>query len=248
MFHISSPVSPAEMAGLGLDLGGLMKDDSGLKSLLEEEIKDDLDEIVKQGRISASDEASVTSQVTKPRLQNVISTMNLQTELDLKTIALKARNAEYNPKRFSAVVVRIRDPKTTALIFQSGKVVLTGNQNPTLAKTAAKKFVRIIRKVGFQEAKFSQFKVQNIQGTAAVPYKVRLESLHESHYDYSTFEPDIFAGLVYRMVKPKVVLTIFVSGKVVLTGGKTPEDIYQAFELITPVLKEFEKKENGMRK
>jgi transcription initiation factor TFIID TATA-box-binding protein len=37
--------------------------------------------------------------------------------LDLKKIALKARNAEYNPKRFAAVIIRIRDPKTTALIF-----------------------------------------------------------------------------------------------------------------------------------
>jgi transcription initiation factor TFIID TATA-box-binding protein len=30
----------------------------------------------------------------------------------------------------------------------------------------------------------------------------------------------LFPGLIYRMVKPKVVLLIFVSGKVVLTGAK----------------------------
>jgi len=34
----------------------------------------------------------------------------------------QARNAEYNPKRFAAVIIRIRDPKTTALVFRSGKV------------------------------------------------------------------------------------------------------------------------------
>ena len=33
--------------------------------------------------------------------------------------ALHARNAEYNPKRFAAVIMRIREPKTTALIFKS---------------------------------------------------------------------------------------------------------------------------------
>eukprot|EP00850_Spirogloea_muscicola_P015289 SM000116S24210 [mRNA] locus=s116:14803:15219:- [translate_table: standard] len=44
-------------------------------------------------------------------------------KLDLKHIALHARNAEYNPKRFAAVIIRIRDPKTTALIFASGKMV-----------------------------------------------------------------------------------------------------------------------------
>jgi len=41
-------------------------------------------------------------------------------KLDLKKIALHARNAEYNPKRFAAVIMRIRDPRTTALIFSSG--------------------------------------------------------------------------------------------------------------------------------
>lgn len=96
-----------------------------------------------------------------PQLQNIVATVNLGVKLDLKGVALQARNAEYNPKvrcllygsqrnftpsgrlqaltsgtlpaqlrlplvclqRFSAVIMRIRDPKTTALIFASGKVV-----------------------------------------------------------------------------------------------------------------------------
>ena len=33
-----------------------------------------------------------------PTLQNIVSTVNLGCALDLKKIALKARNAEYNPK------------------------------------------------------------------------------------------------------------------------------------------------------
>ena len=55
-----------------------------------------------------------------------MATVNLDRRLDLKTIALHARNAEYNPKRFAAVIMRIREPKTTALIFASGKMVVTG--------------------------------------------------------------------------------------------------------------------------
>ena len=33
-----------------------------------------------------------------PTLQNIVATVNLDCKLDLKTIALRARNAEYNPK------------------------------------------------------------------------------------------------------------------------------------------------------
>ena len=32
------------------------------------------------------------------------------------------------------------------------------------------------------------------------------------------YEPELFPGLIYRMKVPKIVLLIFVSGKVVLTG------------------------------
>lgn len=35
-----------------------------------------------------------------------------------------------------------------------------------------------------------------------------------------SYEPELFPGLIYRMVKPRIVLLIFVSGKVVLTGKK----------------------------
>ena len=34
------------------------------------------------------------------------------------------------------------------------------------------------------------------------------------------YEPELFPGLVYRLQKPKVVMLIFVSGKVVVTGAK----------------------------
>jgi transcription initiation factor TFIID TATA-box-binding protein len=50
------------------------------------------------------------------------------------------------------------------------------------------------------------------------------------------------------MHSPKVVLLIFVSGKVVLTGAKTREQIYTAFENIYPVLLEFKKDTDTIRK
>ncbi|XP_074374832.1 TATA-box-binding protein 2-like [Apium graveolens] len=62
-----------------------------------------------------------------PTLQNIVSTVNLDCKLDLKAIALQARNAEYNPKRFAALIMRIRDPKTKALIFASGKCYIRLN-------------------------------------------------------------------------------------------------------------------------
>ena len=46
------------------------------------------------------------------------------------------------------------------------------------------------------------------------------------------YEPEQFPGLVYRMATPKVVMLLFGSGKIVITGGKKPEDAEVAVEKI----------------
>ncbi|KIJ05462.1 hypothetical protein PAXINDRAFT_21287 [Paxillus involutus ATCC 200175] len=175
-----------------------------------------------------------------PTLQNIVATVNLDCRLDLKTIALHARNAEYNPKRFAAVIMRIREPKTTALIFASGKMVVTGAKSEDDSRLASRKYARIVQKLGF-DAKFAEFKIQNIVGSCDVKFPIRLEGLAYSHGQFSSYEPELFPGLIYRMLKPKVVLLIFVSGKIVLTGAKVREEIYTAFNTIYTVLCEFRK-------
>lgn len=46
--------------------------------------------------------------------------------------------------------MRLREPKATALIFSSGKIVVTGTKHEASALLATRKFVRIIQKLGFQ--------------------------------------------------------------------------------------------------
>ncbi|XP_012519192.1 PREDICTED: TATA box-binding protein-like protein 2 [Propithecus coquereli] len=175
-----------------------------------------------------------------PQLQNIVSTVNLACKLDLKKIALHAKNAEYNPKRFAAVIMRIREPRTTALIFSSGKMVCTGAKSEEQSRLAARKYARIVQKLGFP-ARFLDFKIQNMVGSCDVRFSIRLEGLVLTHQQFSSYEPELFPGLIYRMVKPRIVLLIFVSGKVVLTGAKERSEIYEAFENIYPILKGFRK-------
>ena len=172
--------------------------------------------------------------------QNVVATVNLECSLDLKQIALHARNAEYNPKRFAAVIMRIREPKSTALIFASGKMVCTGAKSEQDSRLAARKYARILQKLGFN-VQFKEFKVQNMVGSCDVRFPIRLEGLASAHAVFCSYEPELFPGLIYRMQQPKIVLLIFVSGKVVLTGAKKRDDIYSAFENIYPVLQQFKK-------
>ncbi|KAH0729061.1 TATA-box-binding protein-like [Solanum tuberosum] len=178
-----------------------------------------------------------------PTLQNIAATLSLNCgKLDLKAIALKARNAEYNPKRLPAVIMRIREPKTTALIFATGKIVCTGAKSEHDSKLAARKYARIVQKLGYPGVKFKDFKIQNIVASCDVRFPIRLEGLAIAHSGFSSYEPEIFPGLVYRMKKPKIVLLVFASGKIVITGAKVRDDTYAAFDNIYPVLTQFRKK------
>lgn len=89
--------------------------------------------------------------------RNCVATVNLDCTLNLQSINFRTRNSEYNPSRFHGVVMRIRDPRCTALIFQSGKIVCTGARNEYDANLGSRKFARIIQKLGYPVNRFNCF-------------------------------------------------------------------------------------------
>jgi len=86
--------------------------------------------------------------------------------------------------------MRIREPKTTALIFASGKMVVTGAKSEEQSRLAARKYARIIQKLGFP-ARFSEFKIQNIVGSCDVKFPIRLEGLACAHGHFSSVREKI---------------------------------------------------------
>jgi transcription initiation factor TFIID TATA-box-binding protein len=174
------------------------------------------------------------------KIQNCVASVSLGCELDLQKINFRTRNSEYNPQRFHGVVMRIREPRCTSLIFRSGKLVCTGARNEHDANLAARKFARIIQKLG-NNVKFIDFKVQNLVATVDLRFPIRLENLNQMHGQFSSYEPELFPGLIYRMVKPRVVLLIFVNGKIVFTGAKSKNEIAESLENIYPILHSFRK-------
>lgn len=100
------------------------------------------------------------------------------------------------------------------IFCSAGKMVCTGAKSEQDSRLAARKYAKIIMKLGFKDIRFQDFKIQNIVGSCDVKFPIRLEGLHYKHCLFSSYEPELFPGLIYRMKKPKVVLLIFVSGKV----------------------------------
>jgi len=172
-------------------------------------------------------------------IQNVVAVASLEQNMDLLSIMKTFRNVEYRPKRFPGLVFRLKRPKTATLIFGSGKLVCTGAKSEKMAKSVVKKVVRELRKEGFIIRRISKIDIVNMVGTADVGGEVDLEAASEI-LDNIMYEPEQFPGMIYRMEEPKVVILIFRSGKLVLTGGRREKQVHEAAEKIVSILIENE--------
>merc|ERR1712014_334678 len=108
---------------------------------------------------------------------------------------------------------------TTCLVFSTGKLILTGAKSEYDCKIAARTFAKLVRNCGYK-VMFKEFKIQNIVGVADVKFPIRLEALQIQHRQFCEYEPEVFPGAIYRLLQPKVVLLIFISGRIVITGAK----------------------------
>lgn len=178
--------------------------------------------------------------VNSIKLTNVVATVNLDCKPELKSIALGARNAEYNPRRFPAVIMHIKEPKSAALIFSSGKMVVTGTRSEEDSLRAAQKYTTIMKRLKCA-ANCTEFRVQNMTASCDIGFPIRLEGLVMDQPRFCSYEPELFPGLVYRMYNPKIVLLIFVSGRIIITGAKTKRDMDAALEKLHPILLEYRK-------
>ena len=69
--------------------------------------------------------------------------------------------------------------------------------------------------------------------------KLDIDSMYEKMNNLCTFQKNMFPGLVFRPIHSPVVLLCFQSGKIVVTGGKTVEDVEMGWRVLWPKVKQF---------
>lgn len=83
----------------------------------------------------------------KVRLENIVASAKLPTELNLNNIAFTLVNTEYEPEQFPGLVFRMDDPRVTFLLFGSGKIICTGGRTIADVKRAVIKLDKTLRKL-----------------------------------------------------------------------------------------------------
>ena len=173
------------------------------------------------------------------KIENVVAAATLNQKVDLNAVVRGYPGVEYRPEQFPGLVFRLKKPKTATLIFNSGKMVCTGAKSEKEAHRAVKKVVKELKKGGIIIIGKPEFKIVNIVASVSLGGIIELE---KAAYDLekTMYEPEQFPGLIYRMDEPKVVILLFASGKLVCTGAKKEQDVYDAVHKLHRMLEEEE--------
>lgn len=171
------------------------------------------------------------------KIENIVATVILEQPLDTELIMDKLKDLIYQPDKFPGLVFRIEKPKATALIFRSGKMVVTGTKSMNMLIQVVKKIVKYLNKAGIPIVNKPKTQIQNIVASGDIGARVNLEDAAYILED-CIYEPEQFPGLIHKMRDPHVVLLIFSSGKMVLTGAKEEREVADAVNKITSKLYE----------
>jgi transcription initiation factor TFIID TATA-box-binding protein len=169
-------------------------------------------------------------------IQNVVATGNLGQNLDLHSVLKVSPGAEYNAQRFPGLVYKLKKPKTSSLLFTSGKIICLGAKSERAARSAIRRVVSELRLHGIVIIGAPEVKIENIVATGDLNVILDLEAVAE-RLTKTIYEPEQFPGLIYRMDEPKAVFLIFTSGKLVITGAKTAVEVRLAVNKLLDTLR-----------
>src|SRR3989339_1831443 len=172
---------------------------------------------------------------------NIVVSTSLKHDIPLEKMAATLSNTEYNPEQFPGLVIRIKEPKTSALIFSSGKIVCTGARTMEKVQEAIEKIIQSLEKINVKITIKPEVKIQNVVASGSIGMDLNLNTL-AMKLDNTEYEPEQFPGLVYKLPEAKATFLLFSNGKVVCTGTKSEEEVHNALDKLIVTLKKVMKK------
>lgn len=173
---------------------------------------------------------------TSIEVVNIVVSTDLGHDVPLEKLAATLPNTEYNPEQFPGLVLRIKDPKTSALIFSSGKVVCTGARSMDKVGESVKKIIKSLEKIDIKIKIKPIINIQNIVASGSIGMDLNLNVL-AMKLENTEYEPEQFPGLVYKLPEARATFLLFSNGKVVCTGTKSEDAVHKALAKVVERLK-----------
>lgn len=175
------------------------------------------------------------------RIVNIVVSTSLEKDIPLEKMAATLPNTEYNPEQFPGLVLRVKVPKTSALIFSSGKVVCTGARTLEDVDKSIQSIIRSLKKLNIVVTIKPEITVQNIVASGSIGMALNLNVLGVK-LPHTEYEPEQFPGLVHKLKGTNATFLLFSNGKIVCTGTKTEQAVHDATDQLIENLKKVLKK------
>ena len=177
-----------------------------------------------------------SSNTSNLRIQNIVATTSLGKPVSLTKLARTQSNTEYNPEQFPGLVMRIKDPKTSALIFSSGKVVCTGAKSLKKVRESLDKIIKNLTKIKIRIKIKPKINIQNMVASGDIKMDLNLNSL-ALKLPNTEYEPEQFPGLVFKLPGTRATFLLFSNGKIVCTGTRSEASLREAVDKLVKTLK-----------
>ena len=170
------------------------------------------------------------------RILNVVASTKLDVGIDLEELSIRLKNVEYDTQIWSGLVWRREDPKSTIIMFSTGKLASVGTRSEKEAKIAIQKALQSIPELS--NAHYSEPTIENVVAMTDLRHTLSLEKVAEN-LESSIYEPDQFPGLIHRA--EGVTFLIFATGKICVVGGKSEKQVEKAMENLLAKIKSVSK-------
>ena len=164
--------------------------------------------------------------VTEVKIQNTVTTADLKQKIDISSFN-EYEHLSSNLALYACGYVKDDSMKGRVTVFASGKLISVGTKSPEDSKKELRKASKILQKHKLSKPVKITPQVRNIVSRFDLKRKLDIEKLARS-LPKSLYEPEMFPGLTYRIQNSCVAL-LFSSGKGVIAGAKSIEEINSSF-------------------
>lgn len=173
-------------------------------------------------------------------LTNIFAKITFSIPFDLSEIKNKLRNSEYVPKKFNGLILKYTNPRTTFVLFRTGKVIATGVRSQKVLDESVRTLYRELRNTGsFRDLAFPEVQITNLTCSYDCKAKFDLDSFYSRYTNLCVYEKELFPALKMQFNCPNITVLIFHNGKMILTGSTNEFFINKTLKRVLFMLSDF---------
>jgi TATA-box binding protein (TBP) (component of TFIID and TFIIIB) len=182
-------------------------------------------------------------------ISNLITVAETRQRLSSERISSRGIHygMRFNPKKFAAVVKRMRKPDVTITVFPPGLLISLGSRELVEAMRATSITIDEIRSMTdnrsqplYENLRVKAVKLRNVVATAFLFFGINFEKLLENHF--VSFE-ESFIGCIVKVhlmhkkyAKRRIKVLAFEEGAIVITGTKNRVEVLDVYAIVFPYL------------